>query len=94
MSERTPLCLLEVLSQASVSGAGCTTPRADFFFPSLPRPLPLSPPPPLLSFTVNVLWWYEDPDSRAAGRHDAHEDARVVAAGKRQLHVSPCRTNI
>lgn len=29
---------------------------------------------------VHVLWWYEDPDQRAAGRHKAHEDARVVAA--------------
>ncbi|KAM5194325.1 protein NipSnap homolog 3A-like [Mantella aurantiaca] len=29
---------------------------------------------------VHVLWWNENPDSRAAGRHLAHEDARVVAA--------------
>ncbi|MBN3310280.1 NPS3A protein, partial [Amia calva] len=31
---------------------------------------------------VHVLWWYEDPDQRAAARHTAHQDARVVAAGK------------
>ncbi|XP_059580570.1 protein NipSnap homolog 3A [Alligator mississippiensis] len=30
--------------------------------------------------TVHVMWWNENPDSRAAGRHYAHEDARVVAA--------------
>ncbi|KAG8595375.1 hypothetical protein GDO81_001507 [Engystomops pustulosus] len=29
---------------------------------------------------VHVLWWNENADSRAAGRHMAHEDARVVAA--------------
>ncbi|XP_066576541.1 protein NipSnap homolog 3A isoform X2 [Amia ocellicauda] len=29
---------------------------------------------------VHVLWWYEDPDQRAAARHTAHQDARVVAA--------------
>ncbi|XP_074052883.1 protein NipSnap homolog 3A [Macrotis lagotis] len=29
---------------------------------------------------VHVLWWTESPDIRAAGRHKAHEDARVVAA--------------
>ncbi|XP_053824712.1 protein NipSnap homolog 3A isoform X2 [Vidua chalybeata] len=29
---------------------------------------------------VHVLWWNESPDHRAAGRHSAHEDARVVAA--------------
>ncbi|XP_054545610.1 protein NipSnap homolog 3B-like [Talpa occidentalis] len=30
---------------------------------------------------VHVLWWNETADSRAAGRHRAHEDPRVVAAG-------------
>nr|XP_020657103.1 protein NipSnap homolog 3B-like isoform X3 [Pogona vitticeps] len=30
---------------------------------------------------VHVLWWNENPDSRASGRHYAHEDPRVVAAG-------------
>lgn len=44
----------------------------------------------LLLFTVHVLWWYENPDSRAAGRHDAHEDARVVAAGKGRLYLLAC----
>ncbi|XP_061108175.1 protein NipSnap homolog 3A-like [Conger conger] len=29
---------------------------------------------------VHVLWWFEDPDLRAAIRHKAHGDARVVAA--------------
>ncbi|KAG8455078.1 hypothetical protein GDO86_001340 [Hymenochirus boettgeri] len=29
---------------------------------------------------VHVLWWNESADNRAAGRHIAHEDARVVAA--------------
>uniref|UniRef100_A0A8C4Z3A0 Nipsnap homolog 3A (C. elegans) n=1 Tax=Gadus morhua TaxID=8049 RepID=A0A8C4Z3A0_GADMO len=29
---------------------------------------------------VHALWWYESPDHRAAVRHEAHEDARVVAA--------------
>ncbi|XP_035280224.1 protein NipSnap homolog 3A-like isoform X1 [Anguilla anguilla] len=29
---------------------------------------------------VQVLWWFEDPDTRAAIRHKAHGDARVVAA--------------
>ncbi|XP_020851214.1 protein NipSnap homolog 3A isoform X3 [Phascolarctos cinereus] len=29
---------------------------------------------------VHVLWWTETADSRAAGRHRSHEDARVVAA--------------
>ncbi|KAG9464890.1 hypothetical protein GDO78_019241 [Eleutherodactylus coqui] len=32
---------------------------------------------------VHVLWWSENAESRAAGRHLAHEDARVVAAGNR-----------
>lgn len=31
---------------------------------------------------VHVLWWNESADSRAAGRHQSHEDPRVVAAGK------------
>ncbi|XP_006886966.1 PREDICTED: protein NipSnap homolog 3A [Elephantulus edwardii] len=29
---------------------------------------------------VHVLWWNESLDSRAAGRHQSHEDPRVVAA--------------
>ncbi|KAJ8262099.1 hypothetical protein GJAV_G00162160 [Gymnothorax javanicus] len=29
---------------------------------------------------VHVLWWFEDPDKRAAIRHKAHGDARVVSA--------------
>ncbi|XP_062331927.1 protein NipSnap homolog 3A isoform X3 [Osmerus eperlanus] len=30
--------------------------------------------------TVHVLWWFESADERAAIRHKAHNDARVVAA--------------
>ena len=33
-------------------------------------------------FPVHVLWWFESADQRAAIRHEAHDDARVVAAGK------------
>ncbi|XP_007890213.1 protein NipSnap homolog 3A [Callorhinchus milii] len=29
---------------------------------------------------VHALWWYENADSRASGRHIAHNDSRVVAA--------------
>lgn len=29
---------------------------------------------------VHALWWFETPDQRAAARHKAHSDARVVAA--------------
>lgn len=29
---------------------------------------------------VHVLWWYEGADERAAARHKAHDDPRVVAA--------------
>ncbi|XP_070375205.1 protein NipSnap homolog 3A isoform X1 [Equus asinus] len=31
---------------------------------------------------VHVLWWNESADSRAAGRHESHEDPRVVAAAE------------
>ncbi|XP_060055050.1 protein NipSnap homolog 3A-like isoform X2 [Erinaceus europaeus] len=31
-------------------------------------------------YEVHVLWWYENADNRAAGRHRSHEDPRVVAA--------------
>ena len=31
---------------------------------------------------VHVLWWNESTDGRAAGRHQSHEDPRVVAAGR------------
>lgn len=29
---------------------------------------------------VHVLWWHENADTRAAGRHKAHDDPRIVAA--------------
>ncbi|KFO19050.1 Protein NipSnap like protein 3A [Fukomys damarensis] len=29
---------------------------------------------------VHVLWWHESADTRASGRHESHEDPRVVAA--------------
>ncbi|KAI4885034.1 hypothetical protein NFI96_017713, partial [Prochilodus magdalenae] len=36
---------------------------------------------------VHVLWWYESADHRAAIRHRAHTDPRVVAAGKTSLRI-------
>lgn len=48
---------------------------------------------------VHVLWWYESADHRAAIRHKAHSDARVVSAGKTSpfycllLHVTINQTN-
>lgn len=36
----------------------------------------------LVCTAVHVLWWYESADHRAAVRHKAHSDARVVSAGK------------
>ncbi|XP_066474669.1 protein NipSnap homolog 3B-like [Tiliqua scincoides] len=44
--------------------------------------------------TVHVLWWYENPDSRAAGRHDAHEDARVVAAVRESVQFLESQRNM
>lgn len=44
---------------------------------------------------VHALWWNENADSRAAGRHRSHEDPRVVSAGK--LHHwawAALRTNL
>uniref|UniRef100_A0A8D0GWJ0 NIPSNAP domain-containing protein n=2 Tax=Sphenodon punctatus TaxID=8508 RepID=A0A8D0GWJ0_SPHPU len=44
--------------------------------------------------TVNVLWWNEDPDSRAAGRHYAHEDPRVVAAVRESVQFLESQRNM
>lgn len=35
---------------------------------------------------VYVLWWNESADSRAAGRHQSHEDPRVVAAVRESVN--------
>ncbi|XP_075450767.1 protein NipSnap homolog 3A-like isoform X2 [Ascaphus truei] len=43
---------------------------------------------------VHVLWWYESPDSRAAGRHVAHEDARVVAAVRESVRFLVSQKNV
>ncbi|XP_062827582.1 protein NipSnap homolog 3B isoform X1 [Anolis carolinensis] len=44
--------------------------------------------------TVNVLWWFENPDSRATGRHIAHEDARVVAAVRENVEFLTSQQNM
>ncbi|XP_001507352.2 protein NipSnap homolog 3A [Ornithorhynchus anatinus] len=43
---------------------------------------------------VHVLWWNENPDSRAAGRHYAHEDARVVAAVRESVSYLVSQQNM
>ncbi|KAM9849939.1 protein NipSnap homolog 3A isoform 2-T2 [Aulostomus maculatus] len=40
--------------------------------------------------TVHALWWYKSADERAEIRHQAHTDARVVAAGA-ALSISTLR---
>ncbi|XP_073492380.1 protein NipSnap homolog 3A [Aquarana catesbeiana] len=42
---------------------------------------------------VHVLWWNENADSRAAGRHVAHEDARVVAAVRESVRFLDSQRN-
>ncbi|XP_068857547.1 protein NipSnap homolog 3A [Aphelocoma coerulescens] len=44
--------------------------------------------------TVHVLWWNESPDHRAAGRHSAHEDARVVAAVRDSVRFLESQQNM
>ncbi|KAM7025229.1 protein NipSnap homolog 3A [Acridotheres tristis] len=44
--------------------------------------------------TVHVLWWNESPDHRAAGRHSAHEDARVVAAVRDSVRFLESQQNV
>ncbi|XP_075066564.1 protein NipSnap homolog 3A [Mixophyes fleayi] len=43
---------------------------------------------------VHVLWWNENPDSRASGRHLAHEDARVVAAVRESVAFLKSQRNV
>lgn len=43
---------------------------------------------------VHVLWWNENPDSRASGRHYAHEDARVVAAVRESVRFLVSQQNM
>ncbi|XP_026574341.1 protein NipSnap homolog 3A-like isoform X1 [Pseudonaja textilis] len=42
---------------------------------------------------VHVLWWNESPDSRAAGRHYAHEDPRLVAAVRESVRFLESQQN-
>ncbi|CAB1337322.1 unnamed protein product [Coregonus sp. 'balchen'] len=42
---------------------------------------------------ANALWWYESPDQRAAVRHKAHGDARVVAAVRESVTYLESQTN-
>uniref|UniRef100_A0A8V0YMM3 Nipsnap homolog 3A n=1 Tax=Gallus gallus TaxID=9031 RepID=A0A8V0YMM3_CHICK len=44
--------------------------------------------------TVHVIWWNESPDHRAAGRHRAHEDARVVAAVRDSVRFLESQQNM
>ncbi|XP_029861420.1 protein NipSnap homolog 3A isoform X1 [Aquila chrysaetos chrysaetos] len=44
--------------------------------------------------TVHVIWWNESPDHRAAGRHSAHEDARVVAAVRDSVRFLESQKNV
>ncbi|XP_006864799.1 PREDICTED: protein NipSnap homolog 3A [Chrysochloris asiatica] len=43
---------------------------------------------------VHVLWWNESPDSRAAGRHQSHEDPRVVAAVRESVNYLVSQQNM
>ncbi|XP_075682110.1 protein NipSnap homolog 3A isoform X2 [Rhinoderma darwinii] len=43
---------------------------------------------------VHVLWWNENPDTRAAGRHWAHEDPRVVAAVRESARSLDSQRNL
>ncbi|NXX94256.1 NPS3A protein, partial [Centropus bengalensis] len=43
---------------------------------------------------VHVIWWNENPDQRAAGRHSAHEDARVVAAVRESVRFLEYQQNM
>ncbi|XP_021546886.1 protein NipSnap homolog 3A-like isoform X2 [Neomonachus schauinslandi] len=42
---------------------------------------------------VHVLWWNENADSRAAGRHQSHEDPRVVAAVRESVNYLVSQQN-
>ncbi|XP_060009343.1 protein NipSnap homolog 3A isoform X1 [Lagenorhynchus albirostris] len=43
---------------------------------------------------VHVLWWNESADSRAAGRHQSHEDPRVVAAVRESVNFLGSQQNM
>uniref|UniRef100_A0A8C8VU14 Nipsnap homolog 3A n=1 Tax=Peromyscus maniculatus bairdii TaxID=230844 RepID=A0A8C8VU14_PERMB len=43
---------------------------------------------------VHVLWWCENADSRAAGRHRSHEDPRVVAAVRESVNYLDIQQNM
>ncbi|XP_076996942.1 protein NipSnap homolog 3A [Tamandua tetradactyla] len=43
---------------------------------------------------VHVLWWNESLDSRAAGRHQSHEDPRVVAAVRESANYLVSQQNM
>ncbi|XP_069861996.1 protein NipSnap homolog 3A-like isoform X1 [Dipodomys merriami] len=43
---------------------------------------------------VHVLWWSENADTRAAGRHRSHEDPRVVAAVRESVQYLETQQNI
>uniref|UniRef100_A0A8C3WRK6 NIPSNAP domain-containing protein n=1 Tax=Catagonus wagneri TaxID=51154 RepID=A0A8C3WRK6_9CETA len=43
---------------------------------------------------VHVLWWNEGADSRAAGRHQSHEDPRVVAAVRESVNYLVSQQNM
>ncbi|XP_032274941.1 protein NipSnap homolog 3A [Phoca vitulina] len=43
---------------------------------------------------VHVLWWNESADSRAAGRHQSHEDPRVVAAVRESVNFLESQKNM
>ncbi|XP_035885473.1 protein NipSnap homolog 3A-like [Phyllostomus discolor] len=43
---------------------------------------------------VHALWWNENADSRAAGRHQSHEDPRVVAAVQESVNYLVSQQNM
>ncbi|XP_042638619.1 protein NipSnap homolog 3A [Orycteropus afer afer] len=43
---------------------------------------------------VHALWWNESADSRAAGRHESHEDPRVVAAVRESANYLVSQQNM
>lgn len=43
---------------------------------------------------VHALWWNENADSRAAGRHQSHEDPRVVAAVRESVNYLVSQQNM
>ncbi|XP_077904026.1 protein NipSnap homolog 3A isoform X1 [Ictidomys tridecemlineatus] len=47
-----------------------------------------------LLWRFHVLWWNESADSRAAGRHQSHEDPRVVAAVRESVNYLVSQQNM